>query len=301
MSVKKAIITAGGYGTRFLPATKAQPKEMLPVVDKPAIQYLVEEALASGIEDIIIVTYRGKNAIVDHFDKAYELEAELMKTKKEHKLKEIQNISEMAEICYVRQKQAFGLGHAVYAARKFVGNEPFAVMLADDIVQSASPCISQLIEIFNRYKTSIIGVESVPEEKISFYGIIKGKTIEKRLLKIESLLEKPHTSEAPSNLAIVGRYILHPDIFEILRNTKPGVGGEIQLTDALLKLNEIQQVYAYIFEGTRYDVGDKFGYLKATVDFALQQEDLKESFKQYLLHVAGKLTDQGKRVSQKSE
>ncbi len=289
MQVKKAIIPAGGYGTRFLPATKAQPKEMLPVVDKPAIQYLIEEALASGIEDIIVVTYRGKNMIADHFDKAYELETELLKTGKLSKLEDVQKISEMTEICYVRQKQALGLGHAVYCARKFIGNEPFALMLPDDIVQATRPCISQLIDKFNRYQSPIIGVEIVPEDKVQLYGIVKGIEVEHRVLKIESLVEKPQPREAPSKLGIIGRYILHPCIFDVLKSTRPGLGGEVQLTDALLKLNEYQQLYAYIFEGTRYDVGDKLGYLKAVVELALQRDEFKEGLKKYLLEIGEKL------------
>ncbi len=292
MMIKKAIIPAAGLGTRFLPATKAQPKEMLPIVDKPTIQYIVEEAVASGIEDILIITGRGKRAIEDHFDKSYELEDELAKKDKQEWLKIVQDISNMANIHYVRQKEALGLGHAIYCARKFIGNEPFAVLLGDDIVNSKKPCLKQMIEIYERYKTSVIGVQTVPDTDVSKYGVIKANKIEDRIFKIEDLVEKPKLKDAPSNLAIMGRYIIHPDIFDILEKLPPGAGGEIQLTDALKVLNNQQQIYAYIFEGKRYDVGDRLGYLQATVEFALQREDLQAHFKDYLINIVDELRNE---------
>lgn len=285
MKVKKAIIPAAGLGTRFLPATKAQPKEMLPIIDKPAIQYIVEEAVASGIEDILIVTGRGKRAIEDHFDKSYELEEELAKKEKQDLLQLVQGVSNMVDIHYVRQKQALGLGHAIYCARKFIGKEPFAVLLGDDIIQSDKPCLLQLMEIYERFQTSIIGVQEVPDEDVSKYGIIKSTKIDERVYKIDDLVEKPDKKMAPSNFAIMGRYIIHPDIFDILANIPIGAGGEYQLTDALKVLNMRQQLYAYIFAGNRYDIGDILGYLQANVEFALQRSDLKEIFKKYLSEI----------------
>jgi UTP--glucose-1-phosphate uridylyltransferase len=283
MKVKKAIIPAAGLGTRFLPATKAQPKEMLPIVDKPTIQYIIEEAVASGIEDIIIVSGRGKRAIEDHFDKSYELEETLSKKEKWDMLAEVQQISELANIHYIRQKEPKGLGHAIYCARRFIGNEPFAVMLGDDIVTSEAPCLGQLIEKFDQYDASIIGVQKVPDQDVSKYGIIDPLDAhEDGLINVRSLVEKPKLGENPSNYAVMGRYILTPEIFTILESLPPGAGGEIQLTDALVLLNKIQSVYAYQFIGTRYDVGDKLGFIKATVDFALSRDDLKEEVKAYL-------------------
>jgi UTP--glucose-1-phosphate uridylyltransferase len=283
MKVKKAIIPAAGLGTRFLPATKAQPKEMLPIVDKPTIQYIIEEAVASGIEDIIIVSGRGKRAIEDHFDKSYELEETLSKKEKWDVLAEVQQISELANIHYIRQKEPKGLGHAIYCARRFIGNEPFAVMLGDDIVTSEAPCLGQLIEKFDQYDASIIGVQEVPDQDVSKYGIIDPLDAhEDGLINVRSLVEKPKLGENPSNYAVMGRYILTPEIFTILESLPPGAGGEIQLTDALVLLNKIQSVYAYQFIGTRYDVGDKLGFIKATVDFALSRDDLKEEVKAYL-------------------
>jgi UTP--glucose-1-phosphate uridylyltransferase len=283
MKVKKAIIPAAGLGTRFLPATKAQPKEMLPIVDKPTIQYIIEEAVASGIEDIIIVSGRGKRAIEDHFDKSYELEETLSKKEKWDMLEEVQQISELANIHYIRQKEPKGLGHAIYCARRFIGNEPFAVMLGDDIVTSEAPCLGQLIEKFDQYDASIIGVQEVPDQDVSKYGIIDPLDAhEDGLINVRSLIEKPKLGENPSNYAVMGRYILTPEIFTILESLPPGAGGEIQLTDALVLLNKIQSVYAYQFIGTRYDVGDKLGFIKATVDFALSRDDLKEEVKAYL-------------------
>ncbi|OLO42347.1 UTP--glucose-1-phosphate uridylyltransferase [Alkalihalophilus pseudofirmus] len=284
MKVRKAIIPAAGLGTRFLPATKAQPKEMLPIVDKPTIQYIVEEAIASGIEDIIIVTGRGKRAIEDHFDKSYELEETLASKGKYEILEEIQGISNLANIHYIRQKEPKGLGHAIACASSFVGNEPFAVMLGDDIVESEVPCLKQLINVFNHYSSSVIGVQQVPDQDVSKYGIINPKSteIEPGTMQVNGLVEKPSVEEAPSNYAIMGRYVLRPEIFSILKDLEPGAGGEIQLTDAINQLNQSQAVLAYHFDGKRYDVGDKFGFVKATVDFALRREDLKEDVEAYL-------------------
>ncbi|MEN1760691.1 MULTISPECIES: UTP--glucose-1-phosphate uridylyltransferase GalU [Anoxynatronum] len=282
MIVKKAIIPAAGLGTRFLPATKAQPKEMLPIVDKPTLQYIIEEAVASGIEEILIITGRNKQSIEDHFDKSIELELELEKKGKDELLKTVQQISEMVNIHYIRQKEPKGLGHAIYCARSFIGNEPFAVLLGDDIVDAKTPCLAQMIQIYNEYKTTVLGVQEVPESEVDKYGIIEGKWIEDRVYKVKDLVEKPAVDEAPTNVAILGRYIISPQIFPILENTQPGKGGEIQLTDALRTLVRQEAMYAYIFEGTRYDVGDKLGFLQATVEFALKREDLKEPFMKYL-------------------
>lgn len=283
MRVKKAIIPAAGLGTRFLPATKAQPKEMLPIVDKPTIQYIIEEAVASGIEEILIITGRNKRAIEDHFDKSVELESELESHGKEDLLNLVKDISNMADIYYIRQKEPRGLGHAISCARTFVGNEPFAVMLGDDVVDSEVPCLKQLIDCFNEYKTSIVGVQEVPDDQVYKYGIVKGMHIEDRVYKVKDLIEKPKVEEAPSNVAILGRYIITPSIFEILENTDPGKGGEIQLTDALKKLITSEAMYAYKFDGRRFDVGDKLGFLQATVEYALKREELREPFMKYLL------------------
>ncbi len=281
--IKKAVIPAAGLGTRFLPATKAQPKEMLPIVDKPTIQYVIEEAVKSGIEDILIVTGRGKRAIEDHFDKSFELEYFLSHKKMEKELEELQDISSLANLHYVRQKDPKGLGHAILCAKPFVGNEPFAVMLGDDIIiNNEQPCLKQLINVHNKYRSSVIAVEKVPMENISSYGCIKPKLIEEAIYLIEELVEKPEREKAPSDLAIIGRYVITPEIFEILENTEPGKGGEIQLTDALSKLNRRQAIYGHQFSGRRYDVGDRLGYLKAIVEMALEREDLKENFKEYL-------------------
>ena len=290
MKVRKAIIPAAGLGTRFLPATKAQPKEMLPIVDKPTIQYIVEEAVASGIEDIIIISGRGKRAIEDHFDKSYELEETLAQKEKFAVLKEIQAISNMVNIHYIRQKEPKGLGHAVACASSFVGNEPFAVLLGDDIVHSDEPCLKQLIETYEIHKSSIIGVQKVIDEDVSKYGIIapKSESLKNDVIQIETFVEKPKLSEAPSNYAIMGRYILQPEIFNILETLEPGAGGEIQLTDALIELNKRQPVLAKEFSGKRYDVGDKLGFIKATIDFALMREDLKVDVLEYLGNVLNK-------------
>jgi UTP--glucose-1-phosphate uridylyltransferase len=286
--VRKAIIPAAGLGTRFLPATKAQPKEMLPIVDKPTIQYIIEEAVASGIEDIIIVTGRGKRAIEDHFDKSYELEETLAKKGKYNMLEEVQGISKLANIHYIRQKEPLGLGHAISCASRFIGDEPFAVLLGDDIVHSPEkPCLKQLIDVYERYNSSVIGVQEVPREDVSKYGVISinQNGIEDGVYHINDLVEKPKREEAPSNYAIMGRYVLRPEIFEILENQKPGAGGEIQLTDAIKTLNQLQMVVGYEFVGVRHDVGDKFGFVKATVEFALERGDLKPQLVEYLKNV----------------
>lgn len=282
MKVRKAIIPAAGLGTRFLPATKAQPKEMLPIVDKPTIQYIIEEAVASGIEEILIITGKSKRAIEDHFDKSVELEQQLTATGKEELLNLVQDISNIANIHYIRQKEAKGLGHAISCAKTFVGDEPFAVMLGDDIVDNDVPCLKQLIDCYNEYKTSILGVQEVAKKDVSKYGIVNGLRIEDKVYKVKDLVEKPSVKEAPSNVAILGRYIISHRIFDILENTAPGKGGEIQLTDALKTLAKEEAMYAYTFEGKRYDVGDKLGFLQATVEFALKRDDLKNEFLDYL-------------------
>jgi UTP--glucose-1-phosphate uridylyltransferase len=286
--VRKAIIPAAGLGTRFLPATKAQPKEMLPIVDKPTIQYIIEEAVAFGIEDIIIVTGRGKRAIEDHFDKSYELEETLAKKGKYEQLEEVQGISKLANIHYIRQKEPLGLGQAISCASRFIGDEPFAVLLGDDIVHSPEkPCLKQLVDVYERYNSSIIGVQEVPEQDVSKYGVISinQNGIEDGVYHINDLVEKPKQEEAPSNYAIMGRYVLRPEIFEILENQKPGAGGEIQLTDAIKTLNQMQMVVGYEFDGERHDVGDKFGFVKATEEFALERDDLRKQVLQYLSNV----------------
>ncbi len=285
VKVRKAIIPAAGLGTRFLPATKAQPKEMLPIVDKPTIQYIVEEAIASGIEDIIIISGRGKRAIEDHFDTSYELEETLRRKEKTAILEEVQAISNMANIHYIRQKEAKGLGHAISCAKHFIGDEPFAVLLGDDIVRTnGTPCLKQLIDVFERYNSSVVGVQPVPDNDVSKYGIVAPKSteIEKGVIHVADLMEKPAVEDAPSNYAIMGRYVLRPEIFEILDQLPPGSGNEIQLTDAIKELNESQIVLAYEFSGKRYDVGDKLGFVKATVDFALERDDLRDDVLEYL-------------------
>ncbi|MED0658881.1 MULTISPECIES: UTP--glucose-1-phosphate uridylyltransferase GalU [Bacillus] len=274
--VRKAIIPAAGLGTRFLPATKAMPKEMLPIVDKPTIQYIVEEAVASGIEDIIIVTGKGKRAIEDHFDNAWELEHNLADKGKLDLLEKVRYSSNLANIHYIRQKQPLGLGHAVWCARNFIGDEPFAVLLGDDIVQSDTPCLKQLMDQFEQTHSSIIGVQEVPEEETHRYGIIDPAGSQGRRYQVENFVEKPAPGTAPSNLAIIGRYILTPEIFLFLEKQEQGAGGEIQLTDAIQKLNQIQRVFAYQFEGKRYDVGEKLGFIQTTIEIALQDSELKE-------------------------
>ncbi|MCY9664527.1 UTP--glucose-1-phosphate uridylyltransferase GalU [Paenibacillus alginolyticus] len=281
MKVRKAIIPAAGLGTRFLPATKAMPKEMLPIVDKPTIQYIVEEAVESGIEDIIIVTGKGKRAIEDHFDISFELEQNLLEKQKFDLLTEVQKSSKV-DIHYIRQKEPKGLGHAIWCARNFIGDEPFAVLLGDDIVRAEKPCLKQMMDQYESRHASVIGVKHVSDEEVSRYGIVDGNEIEKRLYSINHLVEKPKKEEAPSNLAIMGRYILTPRIFDILNNQEPGAGGEIQLTDAIAELNRLESVYAYEFEGMRFDVGDKLGFIQTTIDYALQREDLRYELLKYL-------------------
>ena len=290
MKVRKAIIPAAGLGTRFLPATKAQPKEMLPIVDKPTLQFIIEEAVDSGIEEILIITGRNKKSIEDHFDKSVELELELEAKGKHELLEEVRKISDMVNIHYIRQKEQKGLGHAIHCAKSFIADEPFAVLLGDDIVYADKPCMKQLMEVFDEYKTSVLGVQEVAEEDIGKYGIVEGKHIEGQVYKVRNLIEKPSMEDAPSNVAILGRYIITPLIFEILEHTKPGKGGEIQLTDALRELAQKEAVYAYNFQGKRYDVGDKLGFLEATVEFALRREDLHEEFLDYLVKVIAKET-----------
>lgn len=281
--VRKAIIPAAGLGTRFLPATKAQPKEMLPIVDKPTIQYIIEEAIASGIEEILIITGRNKKCIEDHFDRSVELELELEKAGKNDLLEIVNQISNMVDIHFIRQKEPKGLGHAINCARAFVGDEPFAILLGDDIVYNdKKPCLKQLIDCYDEYKTSVLGVQTVPKEHVSRYGIVEGIQIEDRVMKVKGLVEKPCIEEAPSNVAILGRYIVTPKIFDILANTKPGKGNEIQLTDALLTLIGEEAMYAYNFEGRRYDVGDKQGFLEATIEYALRKSELKDGLLEYL-------------------
>jgi UTP--glucose-1-phosphate uridylyltransferase len=285
MQIQKAIFPAAGLGTRFLPATKAQPKEMLPLVDKPLIQYVIEEAVASGIGKVTIVTGRGKNAIEDHFDVSYELERVLEERGKLKLLAEVREISNMISVSYVRQKEALGLGHAILVARDAVGIEPFGVMLGDDIIDSEVPCMKQMVRLFEKLQAAIIATCEVPMSEISQYGVIRGYPVDgfnNRVYRVQDVIEKPPVNEAPSNLAIIGRYILTPEIFAILEKTRSGRGGEIQLTDGIRQLLEQQPVYAYMFEGTRYDAGDKLGFLKATVEFALRRDDLGKDFRQYL-------------------
>ncbi|MDA1739110.1 UTP--glucose-1-phosphate uridylyltransferase GalU [Bacillus cereus] len=280
-TVKKAIIPAAGLGTRFLPATKAMPKEMLPIVDKPTIQYIVEEAIQSGIEDIIIVTGKGKRAIEDHFDHSFELEQNLLEKGKHEILKKVQESSKI-NIHYIRQKEPKGLGHAVWCARKFIGNEPFAVLLGDDIVQAETPCLRQLMDQYEATQSSVIGVQTVPETETHRYGIIDPLAQKGRSYQVSQFVEKPDQGTAPSNLAIMGRYILTPEIFTFLENQQTGAGGEIQLTDAIQRLNEIQRVFAYDFEGKRYDVGEKLGFIQTTIEMALQHDGLKNELLSYM-------------------
>lgn len=279
--IRKAIIPAAGLGTRFLPATKAMPKEMLPIVDKPTIQYIVEEAISSGIEDIIIVTGKGKRAIEDHFDHSFELEQTLAKKEKYDLLEKV-NESTKVDIHYIRQKEPKGLGHAVWCARKFIGDEPFAVLLGDDIVQAETPCLKQLIDQYEQTESSIIGVQTVADHETHRYGIVDPNDQKGRTYTVKQFVEKPKPGTAPSNLAIMGRYVLTPEIFTFLERHETGAGGEIQLTDAIERLNEIQHVYAYDFEGKRYDVGEKIGFVKTTVEFALHDESIKDEFAHFL-------------------
>jgi UTP--glucose-1-phosphate uridylyltransferase len=282
--VKKAIIPAAGLGTRFLPATKAMPKEMLPIVDKPTIQYIVEEAVESGIEDIIIVTGKGKRAIEDHFDYHFELEHNLLEKQKLQLLEEVQRASNLVDIHYIRQKEPRGLGHAVWCARKFIGDEPFAVLLGDDIVKAEpKPCLRQLMDEYDKTQCSIIGVQEVPLQETHRYGVVDPESQNGRLYQVRNFVEKPAKGTAPSNLAIMGRYILTPRIFELLDDQEVGAGGEIQLTDAIQKLNLEQPVFAYNFEGKRYDVGEKLGFIMTTLEFALANDELKGPLMEELL------------------
>lgn len=288
--IKKAVIPAAGYGTRFLPATKATPKEMLPIVDKPTIQYIVEEAKKSGIEDILIISGHGKRAIEDHFDSAPALEAELLKKGKLDMLKMVQETADI-NIHYIRQRYMRGLGDAILCAKAFMGDEPFAVLLGDDVVYNPEqPALKQLIDVYEATGGSVLGCQEVPDDKVSAYGIVAGReTDDKRLMRVSDMVEKPALEEAPSHMAVLGRYIIKPQIFSILENTAPGKGGEIQLTDALKVLAKEDAVYAYNFAGQRYDLGDKLGFLKATVEFALRREDLGASFRAYLKDIAGRI------------
>jgi UTP--glucose-1-phosphate uridylyltransferase len=283
MNVRKAVFPAAGLGTRFLPATKAQPKEMLPLVDKPTIQYVVEEAVASGLSDIIIVTGRNKRAIEDHFDAAFELEYYLNDRGKLEELAQIKTISELASVCYVRQKEPLGLGHAILVARGLVGDEPFGVFLGDDIIGDArTPCMRQLLDVYEKFEGPVVAVERVPREDIHRYGVIAGRNVGGNVWEISDLVEKPRAEDAPSDLAIIGRYVLTPDLFDILAATAADKRGEIQLTDGLRTLREQRPMYAVEFEGKRYDTGDKLGFLKATVEFALARPDLADAFRAYL-------------------
>jgi len=281
-TITKAIFPAAGLGTRFLPATKASPKEMMPLVDKPLIQYVVEEAVSSGIEEIVLITGRGKRAIEDHFDVAFELEEDL-KAKGKHKLlSEIQRIANMVTFCYIRQKKALGLGHAVLTAKRIVGEDPFAVLLGDDIIDAKVPALKQMMDVYRRYPATILAIQKVPKSQTQHYGIIDAKKIDDRVYLVKDLVEKPAPSDAPSNLAIIGRYILTPEIFPALEHTKPGKGGEIQLTDGLKLLMAKQPIYAFEFEGIRHDAGDKLGFLKATVEFGLKNSEFGHEFRSYL-------------------
>jgi UTP--glucose-1-phosphate uridylyltransferase len=280
--VKKAIIPAAGLGTRFLPATKAMPKEMLPIVDKPTIQYIVEEAIESGIEDIIIVTGKGKRSIEDHFDNAFELEQNLQEKGKLELLEIVRETSKMVDIHYIRQKEPKGLGHAVWCARNFIGNEPFAVLLGDDIVQAETPCLKQLMDVYNQTHSSVIGVKRVPDNETNRYGIIDPEDQNGRAFQVRNFVEKPKLGTAPSNLAIIGRYVFTPEIFMFLDKQEVGAGGEIQLTDAIQRLNQIQRVFGYEFEGQRFDVGEKLGFIETTIEFALQREELREDLLKFM-------------------
>lgn len=287
--ITKAVFPAAGLGTRFLPATKVSPKEMLSLVDKPLIQYVVEEAVSSGIEEVVLVTGRGKRAIEDHFDVAFELEEDL-KAKGKHKLlSEVQKIAELVTFCYIRQKKALGLGHAVLTAKRVVSNDPFAVLLGDDIIDAEVPALKQMMQVYQRYPASILAIQKVPKSQTHMYGVIDAQRIEDGIYRVKDVVEKPAPEDAPSNLAIIGRYILTPEIFSALEQTKPGKGGEIQLTDGLKLLMEDQPIYAFEFKGIRHDAGDKLGFLKATVEFALKNREFGDEFRSYLQKLKLKL------------
>jgi UTP--glucose-1-phosphate uridylyltransferase len=283
--VKKAVIPAAGLGTRFLPATKAQPKEMLPIIDTPVIQYVVQEAIDSGIEDILIISGKGKRAIEDHFDRSFELESQLLDKKDEAMYNEIRRISEMANICFIRQKELNGLGDAIYYAKQHVGNEPFAVLLGDTVIDSVIPATQQLIDIYEQYKQSVIGVELVPEDKVSRYGIVGGKTVDDRITELSMLVEKPSVKDAPSRLAVASRYILTPEIFQAIEKTQRGKNNEIQITDALKILLEKESIYSYRYEGKRYDIGNKMEYIKTTVEFGLKRKEYREELLKFLKEI----------------
>ena len=282
MKVKKAVFPVAGLGTRFLPATKASPKEMLPLIDKPLVQYVVEEAVASGIEQILFVTGRGKRSIEDHFDISVELEDHLYDKGKDMELSRVREIAEMVDIFYVRQRQAMGLGHAILCAKDFIGNEPFAVLLGDDIIDSERPCLRQLLDVFDSHHGSVLALEQVPMENISSYGCVQATQLSERVFDVVDMVEKPKREEAPSDMAIIGRYVLTPRIFDVLEQQEPGKGGEIQLTDAILTLSKTEKVYGCLFEGLRHDCGDKLGFLKATVDMALKRDEFRTEFEAYL-------------------
>jgi UTP--glucose-1-phosphate uridylyltransferase len=282
MQVRKAVFPVAGLGTRFLPATKSSPKEMLPLIDKPLVHYVVEEAVAAGIEHILFVTGRGKRALEDYFDISFELEALLQEKGKDKAFQEIRDIADMVKIYYVRQKQALGLGHAILCAREFVGDEPFAVLLGDDIIDAEKPCLAQLLDVYRKYRGTVLALEQVPMENISSYGCVKANQLSDRVFEVLDMVEKPKREEAPSDLAIIGRYVLTPDIFPILEKQQPGKGGEIQLTDAIRKLLQEEAVYGCRFDGVRHDCGDKLGFLKATVDMALKREEFNSEFKAFL-------------------
>ena len=282
--IRKAVIPVAGLGTRFLPATKAIPKEMIPIIDKPMIQYIVEECVLAGIEQIIFVTARGKDSLLDHFDHSFEIEHTLKQKEKKDLLQLVESVSKMADVITIRQKQPLGLGHAVLTSKSIVQDEPFAVLLGDDLVVSKVPCIKQLIEVFEEQQTSVIGVMEVPKDELSKYGIIGGKKISDKLYKVDRMLEKPKASEAPTQLACPGRYVLTPRVFDFLSHSKLGKGGELQLTDSLSKLSTDEGLYAYLFEGKRYDTGDRLGYIEATIAFALERPDLSDGVRKILKH-----------------
>ena len=288
MKIRKAVIPVAGLGTRFLPATKTVPKELLPIVDIPAIQYVVQEAVDSGISEVIFVTGRGKDSIEDHFDEIPELEQVLEERGQKEAVQNLRQIAEMIEVVSVRQKKPLGLGHAVFCARDLVGDEPFAVLLSDDLIEAPVPCLRQLMEIFEEKRESVLALRRVPEDQVRRYGIVQGKQLTKRLYEVENMMEKPQPHETPSRLAIIGRYILRPEIFSLLENVTPGKGGEIQLTDGISKLARQRKVYGYEFEGEHYDIGDKFGFVRATVAYALKRPELKEQTREYLQAVIDK-------------
>lgn len=285
MTIKKAVIPAAGWGTRFLPVTKAQPKEMLPIVDTPTIQFVVEEAVSAGIKDIIIITGKGKRAIEDHFDRNFELEFYLKQKGKTEELNQVVRLANLADIHFIRQKELKGLGDAIYCAKKHIGNEPFIVLLGDSLIKSKTNVTRQLINTYNKYKSTIIGVEEVPKERVSNYGIIKGNKVDDSVIEVEDLIEKPSVEEAPSNLAIAARYVLTPEIFDFIEKTPKGKGGEVQITDAIKLLKDKHKVYAYKFDGKRYDIGNRLEYVKTMVEFALNRKDIGKDFKQFLLNL----------------